>query len=70
MLEPPEVLGVERVGTEGVTLRVTVRVNPGRQFSVQRALNAAITSALDSAGVPRPGAATEPAAPKGPSSMP
>jgi len=70
VLEPPEVLGVERVATEGVTLRVTVRVNPGRQFSVQRALNAAITSALDVAGVPRPGAATEPAAPKGPSSMP
>jgi small conductance mechanosensitive channel len=70
VLEPPEVLGVERVATDGITLRVTVRVNPGKQFAVQRALNAAITSALDAAGVPRPGAAPDPAAPKGPSSMP
>jgi len=71
VLEPPEVLGVERVAADGVTLRLTVRVNPGRQFSVQRALNAAITSAFDAEGVPRPGAAApDPPAPRGPSSMP
>jgi moderate conductance mechanosensitive channel len=55
VLEPPEVLGIERVGPEGVTLRLTVRVNPGRQFAVQRALNGAITDAFDDNGVPRPG---------------
>jgi len=55
VLEPLEVLGVERVGPEGVTLRLTVRVNPGKQFAVQRALNAAISDAFDEAGVPRPG---------------
>ncbi|MCW2719533.1 mechanosensitive ion channel family protein [Pseudonocardia sp.] len=55
VLEPVEVLGVEKVGPEGVTLRLTVRVAPGRQFAVQRALNAAITDAFDDAGVPRPG---------------
>jgi len=71
VLEPPEVLGVERVAADGVTLRLTVRVNPGRQFAVQRALNAAITSAFDAEGVPRPGAAApDPPAPRGPSSMP
>ena len=70
VLEPPEVLGVERVVTEGITLRLTVRVNPGKQFAVQRALNAAITSALDAAGVPRPGAPADAAAPKGPPSAP
>ena len=70
VLEPPEVLGVERVVTEGITLRLTVRVNPGKQFAVQRALNAAITSALDAAGVPRPGAPADAAAPKGPASAP
>jgi small-conductance mechanosensitive channel len=60
VLEPPEVLGVERVANDGVTLRLTVRVNPGQQFAVQRALNAAITAAFDAADVPRPGAAPTP----------
>lgn len=54
ILEPVDVLGVERVGPEGITLRLTVRVSPGRQFAVQRALNAAITEAFDTASVPRP----------------
>jgi small-conductance mechanosensitive channel len=54
VLEPPEVLGVERVAPEGVTLRLTVKVKPGQQFSVQRALNAAITDGFDEAGIPRP----------------
>jgi small conductance mechanosensitive channel len=60
VLEPPEVLGVERVAADAVTLRVTARVQPGKQFAVQRALNAAVTSALDAAAVPRPGAPAEP----------
>jgi moderate conductance mechanosensitive channel len=54
VLEPPELLGVERVGPEGVTLRLTVKVKPGEQFAVQRALNAAIADAFEDAGVPRP----------------
>jgi small conductance mechanosensitive channel len=54
VLEPPELLGVERVGPEGVTLRLTVKVKPGEQFAVQRALNAAIADAFEDAHVPRP----------------
>ncbi|OLL76362.1 Potassium efflux system kefA / Small-conductance mechanosensitive channel [Pseudonocardia sp. Ae168_Ps1] len=54
VLEPPEVLGVDRIGPEGVTLRITVRVSPGRQWAVQRALNGAITDAFDDHGIPRP----------------
>jgi moderate conductance mechanosensitive channel len=54
VLEPPELLGVERVGPEGVTLRLTVKVKPGEQFAVQRALNAAIADAYEDANVPRP----------------
>jgi small conductance mechanosensitive channel len=54
VLEDVVVLGAERVDAEGVTLRVTVKVKPGKQFAVQRALNAAITDAFDEAGVPRP----------------
>ena len=55
VLEPVDVLGVERVGPEGVTLRLTVKVQPGQQWSVQRALNAALTDAFDDAYIPRPG---------------
>ncbi|GAA2860015.1 mechanosensitive ion channel [Pseudonocardia halophobica] len=54
VLEDPEVLGVEKVTAEGATLRLTVKVNPGKQWAVQRALNAAITDAFDDEGVPRP----------------
>lgn len=55
VLAPPEVLGVEKVATEGVTLRITTRVVAGRQFAVQRALNAAVADAFDDAGLPAPG---------------
>lgn len=54
VLEAPEVLGADQVGPEGVTLRLTVRVKPGRQWAVKRALNGAITDAFDDHGVPRP----------------
>ena len=54
VLAAPEVLGVDQVRPEGVTLRLTVKVQPGRQWAVQRALNAAITDAYDDAGMPRP----------------
>jgi small conductance mechanosensitive channel len=56
VLAPPEVLGVEKVTNEGLTLRVSTRVVAGRQFAVQRALNAAVTDAFDAAGLPAPGA--------------
>ncbi|MGD9989993.1 mechanosensitive ion channel family protein [Pseudonocardia sp.] len=54
VLEPVQVLGVDKVTAEGVTLRLTAKVSPGRQFVVQRALNAAITDALDEEHIPRP----------------
>ncbi len=55
VLEPVDVAGVEKIGPEGVTLRLAVRVTPGREAAVQRALYVAITDAFDEAGVPRPG---------------
>jgi small conductance mechanosensitive channel len=54
VMEPPQVLGIENVTAEGMTLRLTVKVNPGRQFAVQRAMNAAITDGFDNVGMPRP----------------
>jgi moderate conductance mechanosensitive channel len=60
LLEPPEVLGVETLTVEGMTLRVTAKTRPGQQWAVQRALNAAITAAFDQAGLARPYAAAPP----------
>ena len=54
VLEEPEVVGIEKVGPEGVTFRVTARTAPGQQFGVQRALITALTEAFDRAGLPRP----------------
>jgi small conductance mechanosensitive channel len=48
VLEAPEVLGVEALGLDGVTLRLTVKVSPGSQWNLQRALREAIKMAFDS----------------------
>ena len=52
----PEVVGIERIGIEGVTFRVTVRTVPGEQYRVQRALVTALSRAFDEDGLPHPGA--------------
>ncbi|MGH3907194.1 MAG: mechanosensitive ion channel family protein [Pseudonocardiaceae bacterium] len=57
VLEPPEVLGVESITPEGVTLRITIKVRAARQWAVQRTLLAAILGALADADVPPPSAA-------------
>ncbi|GAB2988718.1 mechanosensitive ion channel family protein [Amycolatopsis acidiphila] len=54
VLEPPQVLGVENVTPEGITIRLTVKVRPGKQWSVQRALRAAVISGLEEAGFDPP----------------
>jgi len=46
VLEEVQTLGIESVTSEKLTLRLTVRVQPGRQFAVQRALNATLSAAL------------------------
>ncbi|NKQ56792.1 mechanosensitive ion channel family protein [Amycolatopsis sp. K13G38] len=54
VLEPPEVLGVERVTPEGIEIRLTVKTRPGKQWSVQRALRARVIAALEEAGFEPP----------------
>lgn len=54
VLEPPEVTGVEALGTDGVALRVLVKTKPGSQFAIQRELRAAVKTAFDRAGVDMP----------------
>ncbi|MGW5717575.1 mechanosensitive ion channel family protein [Amycolatopsis sp. NPDC003865] len=54
VLEPPEMLGVESVTPEGIQLRLTVKVRPGKQWAVQRALRAQLLAALEEAGFEPP----------------
>ncbi|MGW3959537.1 mechanosensitive ion channel family protein [Amycolatopsis sp. NPDC005003] len=54
VLEPPEMLGVETVTPEGLSLRLTVKVRPGKQWAVQRALRAQLLAALEEAGFDPP----------------
>lgn len=54
VLEPPEVLGVEKVTTDSVTLRMIVKVRPGHQWAVQRTLRAKLMAALEEAGIRPP----------------
>jgi small-conductance mechanosensitive channel len=46
----PEVLGVEKFTADNITLRVTVKTRPGRQWAVQRNLRAQLMPALEEAG--------------------
>jgi small conductance mechanosensitive channel len=54
VLDEPELLGVESVRPDGITLRLLVKTKPGAQFRLQRALREQITSDLAQAGVPSP----------------
>jgi small-conductance mechanosensitive channel len=54
VLGPPEVLGVDKVTPENITVRLTVKVRAGRQWAVQRALRARIMIALEEAGIAPP----------------
>ena len=60
VLEAPEILGLESVNADGVTLRLLVKTGPGAQFRLQRALREAVKLAIDHAGVPAPGAEPPP----------
>jgi small conductance mechanosensitive channel len=55
VIEPAEVLGVERVtAAEGIMMRLTVKVRPGRQWAVQRALRAKVMEAFEDSGIRGP----------------
>lgn len=54
VLASPEVLGVEDVTPESMQLRVTMKVRPGRQWAVQRALRAEIMQTLEREGFEPP----------------
>jgi moderate conductance mechanosensitive channel len=55
LLEPPEVLGVHAMATDGVTIRVTAKTSPRRQWEVARELRTAITDRLQREAIRGPG---------------
>jgi small conductance mechanosensitive channel len=55
VLEAPQILGLESVSADGLTLRLLVKTAPGAQFRLQRALRERIKLALDHEGVQVPG---------------
>ncbi len=54
VIEPPIVLGVESLGADGITLRLTVKVEPGTQWTLQRALREHVKTVFDAAAVEIP----------------
>ncbi|MFW5933093.1 MAG: mechanosensitive ion channel family protein [Actinomycetota bacterium] len=53
-LEPPEVLGVELLGDDAIDLRLLIKTQPAKQWSVSRELRRRIKNAFDAAGVEIP----------------
>jgi small-conductance mechanosensitive channel len=54
VLEPPEMLGVNQITPDTITLRLTVKVRPGKQWAVQRRLRAEIKHAYDDEDIQPP----------------
>ncbi len=54
LVEPPLVLGVERVEGAAVTLSILLKCRPGDEFDAQRAMRRRAKVALDAAGIPGP----------------
>jgi small conductance mechanosensitive channel len=52
--EDPEVLGVESLGADGMSIRVSVQTEPGEQWAVMRELRLRLREALDAAGMEAP----------------
>ncbi|MEZ5267720.1 MAG: mechanosensitive ion channel family protein [Microthrixaceae bacterium] len=53
-LDDPELLGVETLAPDAVTIRISVRTRPAEQFRVQRELNRRFKRVLDEAGIEIP----------------
>lgn len=54
IIDPPEVWGVERLGADGVVIRLVVKTDPAEQWVVARELRLRLKEALDEAGIEIP----------------
>lgn len=52
LLQPPAVLGVERIDATGTVIRITVRTQPGKQWAAMREIRQAVRSSLTAHRVP------------------
>ena len=55
LLEPPEVQGVQSMGTDGVSIRIIAKTAPRKQWDVARELRSRITDRMRRDGVRGPG---------------
>jgi small-conductance mechanosensitive channel len=51
ILEPPEVLGVETLDDQKVTIRIWVKTLPAKQWAVARGMRAQVKKRFDEAGI-------------------
>ena len=54
ILEAPRVLGVEALAADGISIRLTVKVTPGSQWDLQRAIRQHVKQVFDGAGIEIP----------------
>ena len=54
VLEEPQLLGVDSVTAEALTVRSTVKVRPGKQWAIQRKLRGRMVDALNDSGIKPP----------------
>jgi moderate conductance mechanosensitive channel len=54
VLEPPKVLGIQGMTTDNITLRLTVKVRPARQWAAQRELRRRIMAVFEQSGIHPP----------------
>lgn len=54
VLEPPQVLGIQGMTADNITLRLTVKVRPGRQFAAQRELWRRVLAMFEEEGIHAP----------------
>lgn len=54
IIDPPEFVGLEALGADGLRLRLRVKTQPGQQWALQRALRTEVKRAFDDAGIEIP----------------
>jgi moderate conductance mechanosensitive channel len=54
ILEPPEIWGVESLGSDGVAIRLVIATKPGQQWALQREIRGRIKDTFDAEGIEIP----------------
>lgn len=54
ILEQPEVWGIERLGADGIAIRLVLKTKPGEQWPLQREIRARLKEAFDAEGIEIP----------------